>query len=247
MGSASWGNGVEPGEEQVYFVGCGIATRGGQLRQLPAAIAIQIAPTAGSPAIDLEESGVWQRDVSLTVLHTLSDGSEGWAAISWSLTGRLDAGGANEATGPSQFSLGVSVAAARHLFGGVFFYAGLCYARHGQDEWLGLALHRDQFELLGALEWHVWQRTSLVAQFLRSQAVGLAPNPLDLPSNELAWGRARTRARRRARARHAREPGAVRFRAGLRRARRPAAPVLTAGRAGCGPIRNVEDRVDCVC
>jgi archaellin len=73
---------VEPGEEQVYFVGCGIATRGGQLRQLPAAIAIQIAPTAGSPAIDLEESGVWQRDVSLTVLHTLSDGSEGWAAIS---------------------------------------------------------------------------------------------------------------------------------------------------------------------
>jgi hypothetical protein len=51
-----------------------------------------------------------------------------------------------------------------------------------------LALHRDQFELLGALEWHVWQRTSLVAQFLRSQAVGLAPNPLDLPSNELAWG-----------------------------------------------------------
>jgi len=143
--------------------------------------------TPGLPRVvlDAANGGTFVRDLLLTVQHNVTCGTESWPALSWSVTGRY-ALKADLQEGDS-FDVGASLAVSRR-FGDVYSYLVLGYAWYGDDSAIGLELANTQATALAAVEWRFRPRSSLVIQWLWSQAATEVLSPFDESSNEVTLG-----------------------------------------------------------
>jgi hypothetical protein len=143
----------------------------------------------GSDTIALSRSdkGVFSQSALLTVQHNTTLGNGWLPALSYAVTARFDAGGADELVGVGNWDVGLSVAVARR-FGNFYAYGTLGAARFASDEFRGLKLRRTQVSLLGAVEWRYFDRQSLLFQYLVSEGQVHDFDPFSEPSHELTLG-----------------------------------------------------------
>jgi len=107
------------------------------------------------------------------------------SAVSWSVTGRCTL--KVDVQEGDSFDVGGSLAMSRR-FGGVYTYLVLGSAWYGDDAALGLELADTQATALAAVEWRFRPRSSLVIQWLWSEAATDGLQPFDESSNEVTLG-----------------------------------------------------------
>jgi hypothetical protein len=139
------------------------------------------------PDIENRDEGSVARDVALTLQHNLTYGTSKLPAISYAVTGRLQAGGESELEG-SDFSLGFSGSLARRVAAEWYLYGSFGYVFHGPDEWEELQLDDEQWSSLLAVEWryHAWRSWTL--QYLLTEGVSEEREPLDELVHEFYLG-----------------------------------------------------------
>jgi hypothetical protein len=133
-------------------------------------------------------SGSDATNLALSLQHTLTCGTDVWPALAYSITGRWDAGGNADLEGPSPFSVGLSLSAARRLGDDFYAYLGGGYVWHGQDEARGVHLKDEQWNAFVALEWRYKANRSFVVQYLASEGVAVEVEPFSESSNEIDLG-----------------------------------------------------------
>ena len=138
--------------------------------------------------IEDSSSGLEASNLTLSVQHNITCGTETWPALSYSASLRWDAGGDAELRGSSPFSAGVSTSAARRFGDSFYTYLALGYNWHGSDESRGLPLADEQWSGLAAVEWRYAANRSWVLQYLVSEGVAADREPFDDPSNEIDLG-----------------------------------------------------------
>lgn len=138
--------------------------------------------------IEDRSSGSEASNITLTLQHNLTCGSQTLPALAYSVSARWDAGGDADLRGSTPFSAGISASAARRLGNSFYTYLGLGYNWHGIDESRGLPLVDEQWSGLAALEWRYAANCSWVLQYLVSEGVAVDRDPFDKPSNELDLG-----------------------------------------------------------
>lgn len=134
------------------------------------------------------ESGSEASNLTLSLLHNITCGTETWPALAYSISGRWDAGGNADLEGDSPFSFGMSVSASRRIGSAFYAYLGLGYTWHGSDESHGVAIVEEQWSGLAAVEWRYASDRAFVLQYLISEGVAVEREPFDKPSNELNVG-----------------------------------------------------------
>jgi hypothetical protein len=138
--------------------------------------------------IEDHDSGIESGDITLTLQHSLTCGTETWPALSYDLSVRYHLGGSVDLEGSHPWSFGASMSAARRIGHSFYTYLGLGYTWHGLDEALGLPLVDEQWSSLLALEWRYRAHSSWVLQYLVSEGVARDRDPFDKPSNEINLG-----------------------------------------------------------
>ncbi len=149
-------------------------------------LAILLEPPGEPPVmLGAANRGTYVRDLLVTLQHNVTCGTESWPALSWSVTGRY-ALKADLQEGDA-FDVGASLAMSRR-FGEVYTYLVLGYAWYGDDSALGIELADTQATALAAVEWRFRPRSSLVLQWLWSEAATDSLQPFDASSNEVTLG-----------------------------------------------------------
>ncbi len=149
---------------------------------------IFLDPRDGGAAVDLGAGaeGTFARSLLLTFQHNLTCGSERWPALAYSVTGRSSLGDFGELEG-DDYDVAVSVSASRRL-GRFYGYLTVGYAFYGSDSFLGIELEGSQASVLGAAEWRLGPRMSLVLQYLWTGGQAVDLGPFSESSNEIVLG-----------------------------------------------------------
>jgi len=150
---------------------------------------IFVDPQNGNPPVSLsgsEASGVFARDLLVTLQHNVTCGTAKWPALSWAVTGRYSLGNPGNLEG-SKFDVGLSMAAARR-FGKFYAYLTLGYVWYGSEAVYGLELETTQVTVLAAAEWRFKPRMSFTLQYLGTQGVAKDLGVFSETSNEVVLG-----------------------------------------------------------
>lgn len=127
---------------------------------------IEIRPRDGGPPIIVDESNPqpYEQSILMTFQHILTYGDDVAPAVSWSVTARrhLDEGDL-EPQGP--IDLGGSLGIVKQV-GPFHLYLGGTYTWFGGDRFYGLKLRTTQWSAIAAVEAHVIDDFSVVAQLL---------------------------------------------------------------------------------
>jgi len=150
---------------------------------------IFVDPQNGNPPVSLsgsDASGVFARDLLVTLQHNVTCGTARWPAISWAVTGRYSLGNPGNLEGGA-FDVSLSAAASRR-FGKFYVYLTLGYVWYGSEAFYGLELETTQVTALAAAEWRFKPRMSFTLQYLGTQGAAKDLGVFSETSNEIVLG-----------------------------------------------------------
>lgn len=130
----------------------------------------------------------YTQDLSLTIQHNLTCGTEHLPALAWALAARTNLGGNIDLDGAEDISVGLSLSAARRVSESWYLYGSLGYLFHGLDVWRGIKLRDTQLSALFAAEYRYAPRAAWIFQVLYTQEVARNLRPFDEPSYEFDLG-----------------------------------------------------------
>lgn len=138
-------------------------------------------------AFDRDDRGLFRRDLEITLQHNVTCGTEGLPALAWGVTVRtslldspdLDGGGRGDA------AFFVSTA---YRLGDWHLYGAFGAAFFGPQTFHGIPLRSSQVSALGAAEWRLHPRLSVLLQYLLTSGVARDFDHFSDPSHELTIG-----------------------------------------------------------
>lgn len=148
---------------------------------------IDLEPREGVEVHD-DNTGSEARNLTLTLQHTLTHGTELLPAVSVAVDTNYHLGGNADLEGDRHLSLGFSTSLARRFREEFYAYLGVGHVWYGPDEARGLALEDVQWSGLAALEWRYAPRAAWIVQYLVTSGVTRNRDPFDDSSHEINLG-----------------------------------------------------------